>query len=156
MVQRKPSRRLRPYRALGMRIAALRWAKRYKQRELAELVGISEGYPGSIELGRVRPDPKILREIARVLGADYRELAALAGYIDAEPEEEAAGMLRRIARFPARILAELEVIGAALVLRYTEEEARKLQEQEHQQRAHEQRDQDDQEEDPDAPAVQLG
>lgn len=72
----------RPYRDLGRRIAALREQRGLTQWELAEQAGISKSYPGVIERGENRPDPAILRRIARALDADYHELAALAGYID--------------------------------------------------------------------------
>src|SRR5215831_3542107 len=72
--------RPRPYLALGRRIAELRHYARLSQRELAHNAGYSEGYIPRIERGLNRPEPDVLRAIARALSADYDELAVLAGY----------------------------------------------------------------------------
>lgn len=92
------ARKQRKYGALGERIAELRERAGLTQREMAERADISDGYPPKIESGENRPTPERLRRIARVVGADYAELAQLAGYADAPigeitmtvTEEEAA------------------------------------------------------------------
>lgn len=85
------------------------------QRELANRAGISEGYVPQLETGKSRPDVPVLRRIATVLEADYEELAALAGYIDAPSgeivvyaEPAKARALRRLSHWSADQLLALE------------------------------------------------
>lgn len=84
LAPRKPT----PHTALGARIALLRQRARLTQREFARRAGISEGYPPKIESGESRPEPDVLRDIARALGTSYADLAVLAGYMN---EAEARG-----------------------------------------------------------------
>src|SRR5579885_1702877 len=91
MVLSRPKRPVRagsrPYRELGQRVKALREAAGLSQPELARRVGISSGYPPSIESGRVRPDAGVLQNIAKETGADYEELGVLAGYLKPRPPD---------------------------------------------------------------------
>lgn len=118
-----------PYRRLGQRIADLRERAGMSQERLASLVGISKGYPGRIETGRNRPDALILRRIALVLGADYQELAALAGYLDPPQGDtavmvpsEKAGRVERIAQFTSRQLDRLLDVAHVMFLEETPQE----------------------------------
>ena len=76
----------RPYLALGRRIAALRERAGLSELEMARRAFISEGYPGALERGRVRPDPEVLRRLALAIDGDYEDLAILAGYIESMPK----------------------------------------------------------------------
>lgn len=75
--KRKPA----PNPALGRRIKALREGADLSQREAAIRAGYSEGYLGSIESGKGRPSIEALQAFASVLGADFDELARLAGFL---------------------------------------------------------------------------
>lgn len=91
MVTSTLSRRTRPpgsYIALGRRIKALRERRGLSQPALADLAGISPGYPPRIENGDNCPSPVVLKRIAAALDADYNELATLAGYIDEQEGDE--------------------------------------------------------------------
>jgi transcriptional regulator with XRE-family HTH domain len=77
----------KPFERLGQTIAQARHRARLSQPELAKLVGVSTGYIGHIEIGRNRPSPEVLRNLATVLAIEYEELAALAGFIDAQTGE---------------------------------------------------------------------
>jgi transcriptional regulator with XRE-family HTH domain len=86
LMAREPA--ARPYLALGRRIASARRAAGLTQRQFAQRVGISEGYPNQIEQGRNRPDTDLLQTIARVLSLEYNEMGALAGYLRPAPDDE--------------------------------------------------------------------
>jgi len=110
----------RAYADLGRRVKELREHAGLSQRALAEIAGISESYPGAIEMGRARPDPAILRQLAAALGTTYEDLATRAGFIR-EPEgdvsitvpRDKADTVRRLAEHPADILAwALDMIAA--------------------------------------------
>ena len=121
LVAERPARGpARPYTALGRRLAAARAATPYTQRSLADRVGVSHGYVAAIERGERRPDPSILRPLARALEIDYQELAALAGYTDAERGEvaiyvdpEDAAMMRWFRRLPRPLKGTLRNIARA-------------------------------------------
>ncbi len=52
---------------LGIRIKQQRLENRLKQKELAELVGISNTYLSDIETGRTNPSIETLKKIAQIL-----------------------------------------------------------------------------------------
>lgn len=70
----------RSYRLLGERIKELRKRAGYERPEFAEAVGLAKTSVPSLEGGYYRPDTSLLGRIAVVLGADYNELAQMAGY----------------------------------------------------------------------------
>jgi transcriptional regulator with XRE-family HTH domain len=111
----------RPYRDLGLRLAALRQRSAMSQEELARAAGVSSSYVGLIERGRRRPEPAVLRSIVRAIQGDYDEVASLAGYIGApEPgrplfvPEDKEEIMRRLLRFTPRLLDRLDHIGDIL------------------------------------------
>jgi HTH-type transcriptional regulator, competence development regulator len=65
---------------LGERLKGLRQAKRYTQRQLAEIAGVDFTYLSKIENDRLEHSPSIktLQVLARLLGADELELITLA------------------------------------------------------------------------------
>lgn len=99
------AKRPKPYVPLGKRLAELR-GKRWSQVELARSVGISPGYLANLESGYTRPSTEVLKDLARVLGADYNELSLLAEYQQTSPggitisgDSAEASNLRRIVGF---------------------------------------------------------
>ncbi len=106
------------YRELGRAIAFARKQAGLTQPELAARVHVSKGYVGHIELGRNLPSVEVLRDLARVLGVDYNELAALAGYVERTtgeavvrvPPDEAADT-RWFAALPAEAKRFIRRIG---------------------------------------------
>lgn len=73
-------------------IKDLREKKRYSQRKLALLAGLSNTEIARIENGeRKNPSPEVLEKLAAPLGVSYEELMAAAGYLKkAEPVIQAA------------------------------------------------------------------
>jgi transcriptional regulator with XRE-family HTH domain len=64
-------------KTLGERIRELRDQKDLSLRELCKKAGdISPAFLSDIELGRRHPSDQVLRDIARVLGANYDDLKA--------------------------------------------------------------------------------
>src|SRR5579883_857841 len=94
----------RPYHALGRRLAEARRALGRSQRDIAQEARISPGYLPRIETGRNRPDPLVLRSLARVLNLDYDELAALAGYRSPLAGEELLAVPHRFAGVVRRLI----------------------------------------------------
>lgn len=60
--------------ALAHRLRAFRKLKGYTQTEFADKLGVSVAIVGTIERGTRKPDARILRKIAEVLGVDQEEL----------------------------------------------------------------------------------
>ncbi|MFC0216093.1 helix-turn-helix domain-containing protein [Paenibacillus chartarius] len=60
---------------IAQRIRAFRKLKGYTQNELADQLGVSIAILGAIERGTRKPDPRILQNIAGVLGIDMEELS---------------------------------------------------------------------------------
>lgn len=115
--------RERPYAMLGARVKALRLRADLTQEELARQVGINKGYPPRIEAGLVAPSAQVLRRIATVIGADYNDLAVLAGYADINDgteiirtTPEKAASLRRLSRYPAEAIDRFERFMADVFL----------------------------------------
>ena len=52
----------------GLTIQRARVAKKYTQKELANLINVSSDIISSYELGKAIPDPKIMQKLRRVLG----------------------------------------------------------------------------------------
>ena len=52
----------------GLTIQRARVAKKYTQKELANLINVSSDIISSYELGKSIPDPKIMQKLRRVLG----------------------------------------------------------------------------------------
>lgn len=60
--------------ALAYRLRAFRKLKGYTQTEFADKLGVSVAIVGTIERGTRKPDARILKKIAEVLGVDQEEL----------------------------------------------------------------------------------
>ena len=71
----------RPFGTLADTIRRTRLTKGLTQRQLSRALKMSEGYVGHLESGRIRPTVETLKELARVLGLVYGQLAVEAGYI---------------------------------------------------------------------------
>ncbi len=62
---------------LGNRIRAFRKLKGYTQQSLAQEMGVSLAFVGSLERGTKIPTEPILRKVASTLQVDYEELCAI-------------------------------------------------------------------------------
>ncbi|MFY0546311.1 helix-turn-helix domain-containing protein [Brevibacillus sp. H7] len=62
---------------LGNRIRSFRKLKGYTQQSLAEKMGVSLSFVGSLERGTRKPTEPVLRKIASTLQVDYEELCAI-------------------------------------------------------------------------------
>ena len=74
----------RPFGPLADLVRRTRLSKGLTQRQLSRALGMSEGYVGHLEGGRVRPTVGTLKAISSVLGLPYGRLALAAGYITSE------------------------------------------------------------------------
>jgi transcriptional regulator with XRE-family HTH domain len=62
---------------LGNRIRAFRKLKGYTQQSLAEQMGVSLAFVGSLERGTRMPSESVLRKIASTLQIEYDELCGI-------------------------------------------------------------------------------
>ncbi|MDA5110580.1 MULTISPECIES: helix-turn-helix domain-containing protein [Brevibacillus] len=62
---------------LGNRIRSFRKLKGYTQQTLADKMGVSLSFVGSLERGTRTPTEPVLRKIASTLQVDYEELCAI-------------------------------------------------------------------------------
>ena len=74
----------RPFSELAGMVRQARSSRQMPQRRLSSALGMSEGYVGHLEGGRVRPTVGTLKAISSVLGLPYGRLALAAGYITSE------------------------------------------------------------------------
>ena len=72
---------------LADQVRRARVARRMSQRQLSRAIGMSEGYVGHLEGGRIRPNVETLKSLAAVLGLLYGHLAVDAGYLTQEEFE---------------------------------------------------------------------
>ena len=72
---------MRRYRALAERVSRARIARGMSQRQLSRALGMSQGYVGHLESGRIRPTVETLKSLATVLELSYGQLAVDAGLI---------------------------------------------------------------------------
>lgn len=95
----------------GEQIKALRLARGFSLKQAADRVGTFKGYICSIEKGKT-PPPRapMIKKIARVLGAEYRELLLKAEleklHPDVRDEIVAAWNACHVAGSPARALRD--------------------------------------------------
>jgi len=59
---------------IGDNIRTYRKKKQFTQKELGELIGISNTYLSDMEIGRTNPSIKTLKKIAKGLDIHYMEL----------------------------------------------------------------------------------
>lgn len=106
--------------ALGEAVRAAREDRGLSREQLAEIVGISDHYPGYVERGQRRPTPPMLARFAEALDTDYTELARLGGYavrsigehVVQVDDPRAAAVLRQLAaEFDAAELQRLLAFG---------------------------------------------
>lgn len=62
------------HKTLGDRVQYFRKQRKLYQVELADIVGVSTGYIGSIEQGLRSPSLKLLKKLARALKISPKEL----------------------------------------------------------------------------------
>lgn len=62
---------------LGNRIRAFRKLKGYTQQTMAEEMGVSLAFVGSLERGTKEPTEAVLRKIASTLQVEFEELCAI-------------------------------------------------------------------------------
>ena len=79
--------RERTYGGLADLVRETRRGRGMTQRQLSRALGMSQGYVGHLERGRVRPTVRTLKALAASLGLLYGALAVEAGYITAEEYE---------------------------------------------------------------------
>jgi len=87
----------------------LRKRRHLSQRELAPLAGISSGYVSRIELGLDRPDPLVLRDLAKALETSEEELLRLAGYVPGRiPLGDEAQLIAALDRMEAQAMGAIQ------------------------------------------------
>ena len=91
-LRRGPDRRI-----LGERVAGLRRASGWTQRELAEVAGVSSGYVGMLERGLLR-DPSWLRLGAVARALDVHDADALLALAKSDALEQAGQKAERVLR----------------------------------------------------------
>lgn len=91
-----------PVRSLAQLVKQTREARNLTQAQVDEAVGMSIGYTGMVESGRItRPRPDTLRKLEQVLGIPREDMLVATGELDT-PSEDAAVVLQRIAALPDR------------------------------------------------------
>lgn len=91
-----------PVRSLAQLVKQTREARNLTQAQVDEAVGMSIGYTGMVESGRItRPRPDTLRKLEHVLGIPREDMLVATGELDT-PSEDAAVVLQRIAALPDR------------------------------------------------------
>ncbi len=91
-----------PVRSLSQLVKQARETRGMTQSQVDELVGMSIGYTGMVESGRItRPRPETLRKLESVLGIPREDMLVATGELDA-PSDDAAVILQRIATIPDR------------------------------------------------------
>lgn len=93
---------LSPMRSLSQLVKQAREARSMTQAQVDDLVGMSIGYTGMVESGRItRPRQETLRKLEQVLGIPREDMLVATGELDA-PSEDASVVLQRIAAMPDR------------------------------------------------------
>lgn len=91
-----------PVRSLAQLVRQAREARGLTQAQVDEAVGMSVGYTGMVESGRItRPRPDTLRKLESVLGIPREDMLVATGELDT-PSEDATVVLQRIAALPDR------------------------------------------------------
>ena len=107
--------------AFGDLIRVTRESKGWNQRELARRMGRDAAYVSRLEngLGKVMPEPSLVRELAQVLDVPvYRFLLAL-GYIDGDEREPGVAYVIREDDPRAALLASVDGLAAGDVAAVT-------------------------------------
>lgn len=91
-----------PIRSLSQLVKQTREARGLTQAQVDESIGMSIGYTGMVESGRItRPRPDTLRKLEGVLGIPREDMLVATGELDT-PSEDATVVLQRIATLPDR------------------------------------------------------
>lgn len=89
-------------RSLSQLVKQAREARSMTQAQVDDSVGMSIGYTGMVESGRItRPRPETLRKLEHVLGIPREDMLVATGELDT-PSEDTAVVLQRIAAMPDR------------------------------------------------------
>lgn len=89
-------------RTFAQLIKQAREARGLTQAHVDEAIGMSVGYMGMLESGRItRPRPETLRRLEQVLGIPRADMLVATGELDL-PSDDAAIVLQRVAALPDR------------------------------------------------------
>jgi transcriptional regulator with XRE-family HTH domain len=100
--QEAPGEPINPPQSLAQLVKQAREARGLTQAQVDEAVGMSVGYTGMVESGRItRPRPETLRKLEQVLGIAREDTLVATGEL-ATPSDEASVVLQRIAALPDR------------------------------------------------------
>jgi transcriptional regulator with XRE-family HTH domain len=93
---------IEPTRSLAQLVKQAREARSLTQVQVDEAIGMSIGYTGMVESGRItRPRLETLRKLESVLGIPREDMLVAIGELDT-PSEDATVLLQRIAAMPDR------------------------------------------------------
>lgn len=91
-----------PIKSLARLVKQAREARGLTQVQVDEAIGMSTGYTGMVESGRItRPRPETLRRLEIVLGIPREDMLVATGELDT-PSEDTTIILQRIAALPDR------------------------------------------------------
>jgi transcriptional regulator with XRE-family HTH domain len=97
-----PSHPIAPMKSLAQLVKQAREARGLTQAQVDELIGMSTGYTGMVESGRItRPRQETLRKLEMALGIAREDMLVATGELDA-PSEDMTIVLQRIAALPDR------------------------------------------------------
>jgi transcriptional regulator with XRE-family HTH domain len=91
-----------PPKTLAQLVKQAREARGLTQAQVDEAIGMSTGYTGMVESGRItRPRQETLRKLDAVLGIPREDMLVATGELDT-PSEDTTIILQRIAALPDR------------------------------------------------------
>lgn len=96
--------------SLGGRLAQLRHARGYSQKELARMAGISDSYVAHLEGDKNRPSREVLLKLAMALEAPPADLLSAAGYPVEVDEARRQATLDRLESRIVELLAEVRAL----------------------------------------------
>lgn len=106
-----PPDMISPAESLPQLLRQAREARGLTQAQVDEAIGMSVGYTGMVESGRItRPRPDTLRKLEAVLGIPRQDMLVATGELDT-PSDDMTVVLQRIAALPDRE-QRLEAWGA--------------------------------------------
>jgi transcriptional regulator with XRE-family HTH domain len=98
----EPNDRVAPIKSLARLVKQAREARSLTQAQVDEAIGMSTGYTGMVESGRItRPRQETLRKLEVVLGIPREDMLVATGELDT-PSEDTTIILQRIAAIPDR------------------------------------------------------
>ncbi|HEY0735667.1 MAG TPA: helix-turn-helix transcriptional regulator [Herpetosiphonaceae bacterium] len=91
-----------PVKSLALLVKQAREARGLTQAQVDEAIGMSTGYTGMVESGRItRPRQETLRKLELVLGIPREDMLVATGELDT-PSEDTTILIQRIAAIPDR------------------------------------------------------